>query len=127
MARHWLAAVTYGMAASILIVLSSAFLLASLLRFTTFAETSGSVLPVIISVTALFIGGVVAGSKLKEKGLLIGAVTGLFYCLFSLFFQYLGMDRWPGLAQYVYFLANIGASAVGGTVGVNIFSGRQRY
>ncbi|RYL94705.1 TIGR04086 family membrane protein [Sporolactobacillus sp. Y61] len=127
MARNWLSAVTYGIATSIIIVLASAFLLASLLRFTSFAETSGTVLPVVISITALFIGGVISGSKLKERGLLIGAVTGLFYCLFSLFFQYLGLDHWPGLMQYVYFLANIASAAIGGIVGVNLFSGRHHY
>lgn len=127
MTRNWFSAVTYGVAASFIIVLASALLLASLLRFTSFAETSGSVLPIVISVIALFIGGTIAGSKMKERGLMIGAVTGLFYCLFSLCFQYLGLERAPGLMQFIYFLTNVAASAIGGTVGVNLFSGKHRY
>ncbi|TGA99507.1 TIGR04086 family membrane protein [Sporolactobacillus shoreae] len=127
MTRNWLSAITYGMVASFIIILASAVLLASLLRFTSFAETSGTALPIIISAIALFIGGTIAGSKMKEKGLMIGAITGLFYCLFSLSFQYLALDRAPGLIQLVYFLANIAAAALGGTIGVNLFSGKHRY
>ncbi|RYL93899.1 TIGR04086 family membrane protein [Sporolactobacillus sp. THM7-4] len=125
MARNWMTAVSYGMAASFVIVLASAFLLASLLRFTSYAETSGTVLPIIISIVALFIGGIFSGSRLKERGLLIGAMTGLFYCLFSLFFQLFGLDRVPGAMQYVFYIVNIVSSAFGGVVGVNLFSGKR--
>ncbi|RYM06827.1 TIGR04086 family membrane protein [Sporolactobacillus sp. THM7-7] len=125
MARHWVTAVSYGMIASILIVLASAFLLASLLRFTSFAESSGTVLPIVISLVSLFIGGVIAGSKMKEKGLAVGTVTGLMYCLFSLFFQFLGLDRAPGSIQYIFFAGNIVSCALGGALGVNLFSGRR--
>jgi putative membrane protein (TIGR04086 family) len=123
--RNWLAAVTYGMVAAFVVILASALLLASLLRFTSFAETSGSALPVIVSMVALFIGGTVAGSKMRRKGMLIGAMTGLCYSLFSLLFQYLGLEQAPGIAQYLYFLGNIAAAAVGGTAGVNLFSSRH--
>ncbi|MET1247503.1 TIGR04086 family membrane protein [Sporolactobacillus sp. STCC-11] len=122
MSRNWLSSITYGMIAAIIIVLASAFLLASLLRFTSFAESNGSVLPIVISIVALFVGGMIAGSKKKEKGLLIGAITGLAYCLFSLFFQYLGLDQTPGLNQYLFFVANIASSSLGGAIGVNLFS-----
>ncbi|MCL1630492.1 TIGR04086 family membrane protein [Sporolactobacillus sp. CPB3-1] len=122
MSRNWLSAVTYGMTAAIVIVLASALLLASLLRFTSFAESNGSILPIVISLVALFIGGVIAGSKTKEKGLLIGAITGLAYCLFSLFFQYLGLDQAPGLNQYLFFIANIASASLGGAIGVNLFA-----
>ncbi|MDD9147673.1 MULTISPECIES: TIGR04086 family membrane protein [unclassified Sporolactobacillus] len=125
MARNWLAAVTYGIAASFVIVLASAFLLASLLRFTSYSETGGSVLPIIISIGALFIGGIISGSKMKERGLLIGSVTGLFYCLFSLFFQFLGLDQAPGLNQYIFYLTNIASCAIGGAIGVNFFQGKR--
>lgn len=126
MARNWFSAVTYGIVASILIVLASAFLLASLLRFTSFTDSSSSLLPMIISIAALFIGGVIAGSKMKSRGLLIGAVTGLVYSLFSLFFQYLGFDSAPILTQYGFYLANIVAAALGGAVGVNLFSSKHK-
>ncbi|MCO7175603.1 TIGR04086 family membrane protein [Sporolactobacillus kofuensis] len=122
MSRNWLSAVTYGMIAAIIIVLASAFLLASLLRFTSFAEGSGSILPIIISILALFIGGMISGSKMKEKGLVIGALTGLAYSLFSLFFQFLGLDQHPSLNQYLFSIANIAASSLGGVIGVNLFS-----
>ncbi|GAY78386.1 hypothetical protein NBRC111894_3940 [Sporolactobacillus inulinus] len=93
MSRNWLSAVTYGMIAAIVIVLASAFLLASLLRFTSFAESNGSILPIVISLVALFVGGVIAGAKSKEKGLLIGTITGLAYCLFNIFFNISGWIR----------------------------------
>ncbi|MCO7126408.1 TIGR04086 family membrane protein [Sporolactobacillus shoreicorticis] len=125
MSRNWLSAVTYGMIAAILIVLASAFLLASLLRFTTYTESNGSILPIVISIVALFIGGVISGSKTKEKGLLIGAITGLAYCLFSLFFQYLGLDQSPSLNQYLFFVANIASASLGGAIGVNLFAGKH--
>lgn len=125
MARHWLAAVTYGITAALLIILASAFLLASLLRFTSYSESTGSILPLIISLLSLFIGGVIAGSKMKERGLLIGAITGLIYCCFSFFFQFLGFDHAPGFSQYGFFAANIAAAALGGVVGVNLFSAKH--
>ncbi|BBN99302.1 TIGR04086 family membrane protein [Sporolactobacillus terrae] len=125
MSRNWLSAVTYGMIAAIVIVLASAFLLASLLRFTSFAESNGSILPIVISLVALFVGGVIAGAKSKEKGLLIGTFTGLAYCLFNLFFQYLGLDQTPGVNQYLFLIANIAASALGGAIGVNLFASKH--
>lgn len=125
MARNWLTAVTYGIAASFVIVLASAFLLASLLRFTSYSETGGSVLPIVISVIALFTGGIISGSKMKERGLLIGSITGLFYCLFSLFFQFLGLDQAPGPMQYVFYMANIASCSIGGAIGVNFFAGKH--
>ncbi|MFX3615961.1 MAG: TIGR04086 family membrane protein [Sporolactobacillus sp.] len=126
MARNWLTAMTYGICASILIVLGSAFLMASLLRFTSFSDDGHSLLPIIISIVALFIGGVISGSKMKSRGLLIGALTGLLYSLFSLFFQYLGFDQAPTFTQYSFYLANIAAAALGGTVGVNLFSAKHK-
>lgn len=125
MTRQWFAAVCYGMAASFIIILSSAFLLASLLRFTSFSESGSLALPLVISAVALFVGGVFSGSRMKKKGLLIGAVTGLFYCFFSFFFQFLGLDRMPGTTQYLFYFVNVASAAVGGAVGVNLFSGKQ--
>lgn len=125
MARNWLTAVTYGIITAIIIILASAFLLASLLRYTSYSENSGAALPLIISLVSLFIGGVIAGSKMKIRGLLVGAITGLVFCAFSFFFQYLGLDQAPLLKQYSFFAANIVAAALGGAVGVNLFSGKH--
>ncbi|MFT8871499.1 MAG: TIGR04086 family membrane protein [Sporolactobacillus sp.] len=126
MARHGLTAIAYGLSAAMLIVLASAVLLASLLRFSSYSENGSIALPIIISLAALFIGGMIAGSKMKERGLLIGALTGVSYCLFSLLFQYLGLERMPGLLQEGLALANIAAAAVGGTMGVNLSGAAKR-
>jgi putative membrane protein, TIGR04086 family/integral membrane protein, TIGR04097 family len=127
MTRHWLAAIAYGMAASLLIILAAALLLASLLRFTSFSESGNSFLPVVISLIALFTGGAIAGSKLKQRGLLAGGLTGLFFSLFSLSFQYLGLNHSPGVMPLIFLMANIAAAALGGVAGVNLFSGKHRY
>jgi putative membrane protein (TIGR04086 family) len=127
MTRHWLAAIAYGMVASLLIILAAALLLASLLRFTSFSESGNSFLPIVISMVALFIGGAIAGSKLKQRGFLAGGLTGLFFGLFSLCFQYLGLNQSPGIMPLLFLLTNIVAAALGGIAGVNLFSGKHRY
>lgn len=124
MSRRLFTAAGYGMIAAFIIVLFSAFFLATLLRFTSLAESSLALAPIIISLAALFIGGLVSGMKMQEKGLFIGLLTGIFYCLLIICIQFLGFDRTGDALQYLLYTGNVAASALGGVLGVNLFSGR---
>lgn len=124
MSRRLFTAAGYGMIAAFIIVLFSAFFLATLLRFTSLAESSLALAPIIISLAALFIGGLVSGMKMQEKGLFIGLLTGIIYCLLIICIQFLGFDRTGDALQYLLYTGNVAASALGGVLGVNLFSGR---
>ncbi|WKB36852.1 TIGR04086 family membrane protein [Terrilactibacillus sp. S3-3] len=88
MSRRLFTAAGYGMIAAFIIVLFSAFFLATLLRFTSLAESSLTLAPSIISLTALFIGGLISGMKMKKKKGVIGLLTGLSYCLLIMCIQF---------------------------------------
>lgn len=124
MSRRLFTAAGYGMIAAFIIVLFSAFFLATLLRFTSLAESSLTLAPSIISLTALFIGGLISGMKMKEKGLVIGLLTGLSYCLLIMCIQFLGFDRTGDAVQYLLYTGNVAASTIGGVIGVNLFARR---
>ncbi|TCP32261.1 putative membrane protein (TIGR04086 family) [Scopulibacillus darangshiensis] len=121
MTRRLFTAACYGMITSFIIIIISALVLATLLKLTTISESSVNLMPTIISFTALFIGGLIAGVKMKEKGLMIGAVTGILYCFLIFAVKFLGFDNSGSSQQYLFYGANIVVTALGGAIGVNLF------
>ena len=73
----------------------------------------------------MFIGGIVAGGKGKEKGWLIGGGTSLLFTLIVLVFQFLGLEKAFTVEQWLYHLVFFVAAALGGIVGVNMTAPRN--
>ncbi|CAG9619468.1 TIGR04086 family membrane protein [Sutcliffiella rhizosphaerae] len=116
-------AVMYGLITIFMIAIAVSFIFSLILRFTSLQETSVAWLILILSFLTLFIGGFISGGKGKEKGWLLGAVTGGAYTLVIFLFQYLGNDSLFTLQQMMFHSGFIGVAALGGIIGVNISSG----
>ncbi|MCM3568426.1 TIGR04086 family membrane protein [Neobacillus mesonae] len=97
-----------------------------LMRFTSAGETSLQYIVTAISFIALFGGGFLSGGKRKEKGWLIGGVTGLIYSLIVFLFQFLGYDRLFDMEQFVYHTCYTLIAMMGGILGVNIATNNSR-
>src|ERR1700730_11799561 len=93
MSKKMFAAASYGIVTSFIIILIAALILATLLKLTPMAESALGIWPMILSFVALFIGGIFSGAKLKEKGIVIGAFTGLLYSLLIFIIMFLGYDH----------------------------------
>ncbi|WP_176222192.1 TIGR04086 family membrane protein [Tuberibacillus sp. Marseille-P3662] len=121
MTKRLFTAAGYGVVTSLIIILAMALILSSLLKLSSLSEASIDKIPLIISLVALFIGGITAGVKLKERGLMIGAVTGILYSVIISLYLFLGVNMGLSPEQYLLFGANIIVTALGGVLGVNLF------
>ncbi|HEX6595138.1 MAG TPA: TIGR04086 family membrane protein [Bacillota bacterium] len=110
----------YGWTIIFGLMLGASFLLALLLRFSSFNEPTLSWVTLIIGLITLFIGGVVSGAKSKAKGWIIGGLTGLGFTIFTFFVQYLGYQQPFSLEQTLHHIGFITAAIIGGMIGVNI-------
>jgi len=97
-----------------------------ILKFTSAQETSVQYIVTAISFIALFGGGFLSGGQRKEKGWLIGGITGLIYSLIVFLFQYLGYDRLFSAEQLIYHTCYILIAMMGGILGVNIATNSRR-
>jgi len=122
MSKKLFAAAGYGIVTSFLIILIAALILATLLKLTPMAESALGIWPMILSFIALFIGGIFSGAKMKEKGIVIGAFTGLLYSLLIFIIMFLGYDHSLTLHQLLIGGVNIVITSIGGILGVNLFS-----
>ncbi|MFC4618127.1 TIGR04086 family membrane protein [Camelliibacillus cellulosilyticus] len=120
MSKRLFLSASYGIIAAFFIILIAALIMTTLLKFTSMTETSLSKAPLIISLIALFIGGLIAGIKMKEKGLMVGVSTGLLYSALIYLILFLGFDRDIGLNQYMLAVANMAVTGMGGVIGVNV-------
>lgn len=112
--------ILYGWIIILGLTLIASFLLALLLKFSSFNEPTLSWVTLIIGLISLFIGGFVAGIKGKAKGWVVGVITGIGFTLFTFLVQYLGYQQGFSLQQMVHHTAYIGAALLGGVVGVNV-------
>ncbi|MGX9932083.1 TIGR04086 family membrane protein [Virgibacillus salarius] len=120
MHKQHVTALLYGWITVLGLILVASFILALLLRFTSFNEPTLSWVTLIIGLLSLFIGGMAAGMKGKEKGWMIGSVTGVGFTLFIFLVQYLGYQQGFTLEQSLHHMGYIAAALLGGSVGVNI-------
>lgn len=118
-------ALLYGWIVVLGLILVSSMGLALLLRFSSFNEPALDWVTLVIGLISLFIGGAVAGGKGKEKGWMIGAITGLGFTIFTFLVQYLGYQVGFSMEQSVHHLFYILAALLGGIVGVNIASNQE--
>lgn len=96
------------------------------MRFTSTQEASLGVITTAISFITLFAGGFIAGTKGKEKGWLIGFLTGIAYTLIIFLFQYLGHDSLFNMEQIIYHICYIITAMMGGILGVNMSTPKTR-
>jgi len=97
-----------------------------ILHFTSVQESSLQYVVTAVSFIALFGGGFLSGGKRKQKGWLIGGITGCIYSLIIFLFQYLGYDRLFDFEQIIYHVCYILIAMMGGILGVNISSNNSR-
>ncbi|RBW70424.1 TIGR04086 family membrane protein [Bacillus taeanensis] len=120
--QQLLRAVGYGFLAIITIVLSISFIFSVILRFSSLTEGSIRWLIVGSSFIAIFIGGIIAGGRGKERGWIIGALTGLLYTIFVFFVQFLGYSMTFDSSQMLFHFGYMGTAVLGGVIGVNLSS-----
>lgn len=121
MTRDKFIALVYGWIVILSLIFIFSLLLTFLIRFTTISDKNLTLITLGIGIIALFLGGLTAGMKGKDKGLMIGGVTGLGFTLFIFLIQYLGFEQMFSLKQTIHHLIYLLAAAVGGIVGVNVF------
>lgn len=118
-------ALLYGWIVVLGLILVSSMALALLLRFSSFNEPATDWVTLVIGLISLFIGGAVAGAKGKQKGWVIGAITGIGFTVFTFLVQYLGYHVGFNLQQTIHHFFYILAALFGGAVGVNIASNQE--
>lgn len=118
MNKDMLSGLFFGLTTIVAIVFASSFVISLLMKFTLLNEASFTVTTMVISFAALFVGGLISGTKARRRGLFIGAGTGLLYGLIVYLIQYLGFDKGFSMEQYLYFAAYILVAALGGMLGV---------
>ncbi|WP_010531103.1 TIGR04086 family membrane protein [Lentibacillus jeotgali] len=109
----------YGWIIILGLLLLTSIILAFLLRFTGMNEMTLSWITLAVGLISLFIGGIVAGVKGKEKGWVIGTITGAGFTLFTFLVQYLGYQQGFSLEQSLHHAGFILAALLGGVIGVN--------
>lgn len=122
MKGNQLIALMYGWIVIMGLVLLTSLVLGLLLRFTDMNETTLSWVTLAIGLIILFIGGIVAGVKGKQKGWVIGGMSGLGFTLFIFFVQYFGFQQMFSLEQSLQHVGFIAAALFGGILGVNMAS-----
>ncbi|GGC92706.1 hypothetical protein GCM10007216_24320 [Thalassobacillus devorans] len=117
-------ALGYGLAIILILMLTSSFILALLLRFTTIDTNLINLFTMILAMLILFTGGATAGHRGQEKGWMYGLITGGAFLLFIILYQYLGLQKGVQLSQVPYLAGMVGSALIGGMLGVNIRSTR---
>ncbi|MFG6118952.1 MULTISPECIES: TIGR04086 family membrane protein [Thalassobacillus] len=117
-------ALGYGLAIILILMLTSSFILALLLRFTTIDTNLINLFTMILAMLILFTGGATAGHRGQEKGWMYGLITGGAFLLFIILYQYLGLQQGVQLSQVPYLAGMVGSALIGGMLGVNIRSNR---
>jgi len=125
MKNTYLLAVVYGWITILVLILISSTILSLAVRLTTISEFTLSYLTLTIGLISLFIGGIIAGLKGKEKGWIIGILTGIGFTLLTFLIQYLGYNEIFSIQQTVYHITYILAAIVGSIIGVNLITTKQ--
>lgn len=115
----------YGWVVILGLILLTSVVLALLLRFTGMDGTALSWTTLGAGLISLFIGGIVSGIKSKQKGWVIGGITGLGFTLFTFLIQYLGYEQAFSMQQSLHHLGYVLAALIGGVIGVNMTAGQE--
>ncbi|MGG5254922.1 TIGR04086 family membrane protein [Neobacillus sp. SM06] len=118
-------AVLYGVIFIFVFAALSSLIFSLILRFSSVQEASLQYIVTAMSFIGLFGGGFLSGGKGKQKGWLIGGLTGLVYTLIVFLFQYLGYDRFFDVQQLIYYICYILIAMMGGILGVNLSTNKR--
>jgi len=118
--------VLIGVGVIYVIAASFALLFSLLLLFTSLEEQDLYLITTIISFIAIFIGGFMAGGKGKERGWLLGGLTGLTFTIINFLVQYLGFDQTFSSEQIIIYICFNVTSIMGGILGVNMAGGSNQ-
>ncbi|AGX05654.1 MULTISPECIES: TIGR04086 family membrane protein [Bacillaceae] len=120
--KHMGSAVLYGIGSIFIIAIASSLVFSLLLKFTSMDESSIKLPAEILAFISLFAGGFISGGKGKQKGWLLGGLTGAIYTLVIFLFQYLGHDSLFSAEQTIYHTCFLLVCMMGGILGVNMSS-----
>lgn len=120
MNRNRSSALFLGWSVILFLMIIASIIFALLLRYTSIAESTISILTSISGLLILAFGAIIAGRKAKEKGWLIGIIISLGFSLFVFLYQYLGYQQTFSLQQYMYHGSFLIASMLGAVIGVNL-------
>ncbi|WP_188453533.1 TIGR04086 family membrane protein [Virgibacillus oceani] len=126
MKKQQFIALMYGWIVILGLILVVSLVLGLLLRFTSMDEKTLSWITLAVGLISLFIGGIVAGVKGKQKGWVIGSFTGLGFTLFTFLVQYLGYQQAFSMEQSLHHLGFILAALAGGVIGVNVVVNEEK-
>jgi putative membrane protein (TIGR04086 family) len=118
-------AVLYGTLTIFILAIVSSLIFAFLLRFTALQESSVRYIITVISFISIFMGGFISGGKGKQKGWLVGGLTGIIYSAIVFFYHFLGLDSLFSFEQIIYHICYILIAMMGGILGVNM-GGKSR-
>ncbi|MDP4083385.1 MAG: TIGR04086 family membrane protein [Bacillota bacterium] len=119
-------AIVYGLIFIFIFAALCSLIFSLILRFTSVREVSLQYIITAFSFIGLFGGGFLSGGKRKQKGWLIGGLTGLIYSFIIFMFQYLGYDRLFTGEQFIYHICYILIAMMGGILGVNMSTNSSR-
>ncbi|NCU18633.1 TIGR04086 family membrane protein [Pallidibacillus pasinlerensis] len=125
-ARRVSSSVLIGLGVIYVVAAIFSLIFSLILKFTSAQEDQLSLIITIISFIALFMGGLVAGGRVREKGWLLGGLTGLLYTVINFLFQYLGYDTIFSTQQLIYYVCFTLTAIMGGILGVNMFNSPTR-
>ncbi|WP_186576516.1 TIGR04086 family membrane protein [Aquibacillus kalidii] len=120
MAKSRLIALAYGWVAIFVIMFFASLILSLLLRFTSLGSSTLNWTTLVVSLIALFSGGLISGLKGKEKGWILGACTGIGFTIIVLLYQYLGYSTGFSTTQMIYHGGFLIVALIGGVLGVNM-------
>ncbi|MBB6445904.1 TIGR04086 family membrane protein [Bacillus benzoevorans] len=118
--KNLASAILFGTLTIFIFLISCSIIFSILLRFTSLQESSIQWLVTAISFIAIFTGGFISGGRGKEKGWLLGGMTGFIYSLIIFLFQFLGLNSLFDFEQIIYHICYILIAMMGGILGVNL-------
>lgn len=113
-------AIVYGWVAILVLLVVTSAVLAVAIRYMAVTNDNVFYISLGIGLIILFISGVVAGLKGKEKGLLLGVLVGLGFMGMTFFIQYVGLNVGFTLQQTMYQITYVLAAMIGSVLGVNL-------
>lgn len=120
-----LVSILFGWLGVMAVMVISSIILSLLLRFTDLGESTLQIVTLFISFLALFTGGLIAGLKAKNKGIIVGALTSLLFTFLVFTYRFIGLEVSFSIVEVVHHTAFLLLAMIGGIVGVNLSSGEE--
>jgi putative membrane protein (TIGR04086 family) len=118
--RNGIKKVLIGSGVSIIITIIGLIIFASLLTYTSIAESTIPTVTIIITIISILIGSSICMSTVRKNGIINGVLVGLIYIGFIyLLSSVIEGDFALNLKSTIMIIGALVAGAVGGIVGVN--------